>query len=144
MDDGSYINDDDDTIDQDLSSLTSFDGLHIIGKYSGRYKRRSSRHLEWGKTFCFYVFGAEFKLFHMSFFNIFFVLFFAPQMYLQMKVNFLPPTPRRLDSIHRVHMHYNLSLHKLQIQLTSMTVITWVWLSSCFNCHHGQRIAILH
>ena len=29
-DDG-YVNDDDDTIDQDLSSLTSFDGLQVIG-----------------------------------------------------------------------------------------------------------------
>ena len=32
LDDGSYLNDDDDTIDQDLSSLTSFDGLHVIGR----------------------------------------------------------------------------------------------------------------
>ena len=29
---GGYLNDDDDTIDQDLSSLTSFDGLQVIGK----------------------------------------------------------------------------------------------------------------
>ena len=33
IDDGSYFNDDDDTIDQDLSSLTSFDGLQVIGTY---------------------------------------------------------------------------------------------------------------
>ena len=33
IEDGSYLNDDDDTIDQDLSSLTSFDGLQVIGKY---------------------------------------------------------------------------------------------------------------
>ena len=32
LDDGSCLNDDDDTIDQDLSSLTSFDGLHVIGR----------------------------------------------------------------------------------------------------------------